>query len=217
MHEGVYTCEVDHDLNGDPRVVANVTGDHIETLNNHDVLSLSIELQVWTRAPLNISYHFPNLEVYAMWSTGLEAIEREDLEGLTKLKEFAAPYNKLRTLSWDLFQNTPHLSAIGLSNNLISHIDHELFDNLTELTSLHVRKSPCIDKIASNDRTAVEALMFTLMISCPPTFKMIESRILIAFRKELDMQIVASLSPLMKNITDLSERVKALEEKHGEM
>lgn len=58
MREGVYTCGVDHDLNRDPRVVANVTGDHIETLNNHDVLYLSIVQQRWTRAPLNISNHF---------------------------------------------------------------------------------------------------------------------------------------------------------------
>lgn len=158
---------------GDPRSVIEVGGEHMALKSNSDVLQVSIREKRVKFIPRHLGAYFPNLESLDMLNSGVEDVSRADLIGLPKLKQLYLQGNEVKVLENDLFAANPMLVFISFHGNPINHIGHGVFDNLTELTNIHLHGNGnvCLNSYAES-RAATLALITKIVINCPPTLEM---------------------------------------------
>ena len=68
--------------------------------------------------------------------SGLTALEKDDLQGLTELSQLYLGHNSLSTLPDDIFDDLGNLIYLDLRNNDLSSVPADVFDELTNLDYL---------------------------------------------------------------------------------
>jgi Leucine-rich repeat (LRR) protein len=214
----LYSCVPVVIFTGDLRYVTEIIGNHQQGFNDNDVERIAIVHQPMDFLPRNMSNFFPNVISIELADLGLTEITREDINGFPKLKQMNLNPNNIRELGNGVFEGNPELEKLALSGNPIKNIAHNVFDNLTKLTLLHMF-TPCFN-LFTDTREGIEDFIFRSSIHCPPTFKMIEERILngIEFQIKIDEQVSERINPLtwtmfeMGNMAiDHEERIERLE------
>jgi BspA type Leucine rich repeat region (6 copies) len=183
------------------------------------VKGIWIEAQNMTLTPRNLSNFFPNLETINYRTSGLAELKPEDFSGLIHLKALLFNGNKLQEIEANLFGDTPKIHSISYSVNPIRHVAHGVFDNLKELSSLHVN-SPinCINSYVDS-KADVDYFIFRLFVSCPPSFEMTEQRIFngIKFERKIDEQISERINPLTLLIYQMDQRLQEVDARVGQL
>lgn len=169
----LYTCTGKIFLFGDPKSVIEVGGEHMTSKSNADVLQVSIREKKVKFVPQHLGAYFSNLESLDMLNSGVEDVSRADFMGLPNLKQLYLQGNEVKVLGNDLFAANPQLVFVSFHANPINHIGYGVFDNLTELTSIHLHGNgnTCLNSYSENRPTTL-ALITKIIINCPPTFEM---------------------------------------------
>lgn len=137
------------------REVTEVSGAHKSAKVNADVKSFEVEKQTVKFFP-QLSKIFSGLEIVKVLNSSLSEVKNSDLKQFGgKLKDLQLPENQIEILQGNLFEFNPNLEWISFSNNKLRQIDDGVFNGLTKLKTLHLRKNPCIDEAARNDRNEV--------------------------------------------------------------
>lgn len=133
--------------------VFRITGDHIEENINENVESLTVSFLMMSRFPRGIGRFFPNLRNLSIEGCGLKSINKNDLIGLENLQQLALDGNEITTLPEDLFQETPLLEKISLSDNKIKFelIDACVLDSLKYLKLVNFIGNVNIDKLYTTE------------------------------------------------------------------
>lgn len=202
MLEDSYFCWGTLVFEGDPKVITEVSQNHMQGMNDSDVTSVRIMNQLVLQMPRNFGEFFPNLEGLAVLYSQLEEISKDDLRNLPRLRQLDLFENNIRSLDSNLLKGNPLLEAFSVYNNPVQRVGLKAFDNLPLLTSLHFSLTRCINEKADESRLAVENLIFNLAVYCPPTLEMIESDILTGFKfqRTIDLQIADRVNPLANQI-----------------
>lgn len=207
-----YTCTARVIFVGDAREVSDVTENHMEGRNNSDVKGLLIYNQNITFTPRNIHLFFPNVVAFSLFNNTIEEITPVALGGLHKLRYFNFLYNHLQVVESDLFDESPLLEWIDFGYNPIRHVAHNVFKHLNLLENLNFTLTTCISQsaVGSDD---VELLKFQLIVACPATFEMTETKIVngIELHNQINRQINDAINPLTKMLLEIEENQKALE------
>lgn len=224
----VYTCTARVVFVGDSRVVTEVSNNHMSGKTNSDVKGITINHQNIGLVPNNLSYFFPNLESVMMENAGVTLVNRDSLRGLTKLRQLYLYWNNIPAINNDLFIDNPNVAYITFDNNRIRNIAPKVFDHLNQLSTLLFRHSDaCISEISDNNLEHTVWIIFRMMIYCPPTFDMIEEKLLNgnklqlkldAVRTETNQQInelkvktdeliVERINPLSEAVDEMTRRV----------
>jgi hypothetical protein len=93
------------------------------------LIGVYIHFQTVNYLPLGLEKLFTNLEGFAVVSSKLKEIRRENLWGLSKLVELKLNNNELTFLESGLLDFTPKLKAFEAQQNKIAQIDARVFDN----------------------------------------------------------------------------------------
>lgn len=152
------------------KVLEKVTGEHLESKTNDDVILLNIfENHNMSFVPKNIIDFFSNLKGLNWHDSNLDKISADDLKPFTQLKYLGIRFTHLKTLDSDLFQHTPHLQYITFAGSRIHHVGTDLVTNLKELKILDFTNCECIHKIAKTPELVAQ-LNKDLPIKCHPEF-----------------------------------------------
>lgn len=208
----IYTCTARIVFLGDTREIVDVSYDHLPGLTNADVRGLNIINQSLTVVPRGISNFFPNLQSLYLFDVSVDEVTNSDLTGLGGLKQFRLAAN-VQTIESDLFINNPLLESIEFTTNPIQHVAHHVFDNLVNLTSLHLTKATCIDESTVKNRADTKLLTFKLIVNCPPSFEMTETKIVDGNRlqNKVDERVGLKTDPLVELLLESEKRVEELE------
>jgi Leucine rich repeat len=195
---------------GDLQNVTDVSQNHLTGRSNEDVQGIVIENQALRFAPRNLNQFFPNLEAFDIYRSQIEVITKEDLENFSNLTQLNLPGNRIQSLAGNLLEGNPLLSAISFSENPIQHVDYKVFDHLEDLNTLSFMSTSCTSMFHMNNRGGVLHLMFMLLVSCPPSFAMTESKILngVGFQKTIDEQVADRMNPLTWNIFEMNQKLE---------
>lgn len=206
----VYTCYGTVIFQDDHRIITDVTQNHLDGKNGSDVQRLVVYFQPVEFIPENIADFFPNIEAIQINFGALREISREALIDLRALRQLDFFENNIRTLENGAFDGNPLLAAVNIDYNPIRNVNHAVFDNVPELTSLHIHGATCINQMVNENRQEVENMIFRLSVQCPPTFQMLQSEILKGydFQRKIDLQIVDRMNPLNYHILELEEMLK---------
>lgn len=205
-----YRCTAQVIFVGDSRIISEVSHNHLAGKNDSDVTQLFIQNQVVGFIPHNVSDFFPILNRFDVNNASITELTRDSLKGLYRLRIFQVNVNQIEGIRGDIFMDNSELQQINLINNPIKHVAHRVFDHLTQLTYLNFQTTTCINSNA-NTRAATVQLIFQLLLSCPPTFEMIETQIIngekleeqfSVIRNETDEQIVEEIGAVRRD-TDL--------------
>lgn len=205
----IYTCAGRVVFAGDTRYVTELDGNHVEGQNDTNVEALLYNQDIGF-TPRNISRFLPNLKLLHANAINSPELGREHLEGLQSLRTLRFGNNKLREIEYDLFIDNPLLTAIYLEYNPIRHVAHNAFDHPSGLLTLYLFEAACTTGFASNNRGDVELLLFKILLECPPTFRMIEERIING--SELNNKIQSQIN---SDFDILHTRLKAIEEQQS--
>lgn len=166
---GVYSYRVDSTENGNSFDVEEVRGAHAVGKTFEDVLGLKIEedLNSSTQIPKGIDKFFANLKAIAWQGGNLESVSADDLHPFNKLQFLYLYGNKIVSLAGDVLKHSLNLQFISFDQNLIKHVEHGLFSNLTKLERASFRLNICVNEVANFAET-VQQLNLKLPIYCPP-------------------------------------------------
>jgi len=169
-HHG-YACEVlsINLASSDDSELTNVTGAHESGYSNDDVeyyfQNVATELKFF---PQSITKFFKNVRDVTIRNTKITAITKEDLKIFgEQLRRLTFEKNNLEVIDADLFDYTPNLEYISLTNNKIKHVGSGIFNNLQKLTRLYYHDNPCTsDSDYAYNRAGVIKLIATLESRC---------------------------------------------------
>lgn len=205
----MYSCIAKVLFIGDDRIVTNVSSNHLAGYTNNDVQHFAIDNHAsMVYPPRDIHLFFPNLISIGMTNNGFTEISKEDLKGLTQLKQITLNLNKIQEVPADLFIDNPSMIAISFHQNKIRHVAHNVFDHLRELKSVEFASNTCHSQNVNENRAAVELLIFNLKRNCPATIEMTEARILSSFEFRSQANRTAELEERMRR---LEHRLEILE------
>lgn len=205
----MYSCIARVVFIGDVRIISDITSNHLLGYTNDDVQHFAIDGQVSViYPPRDLHLFFPNLISIGMTSNGLTEISKEDLVGLTQLKQITLFKNDIQVVAADLFINNPFMTAISFHKNQIRHVAHNVFDQLQELKTIEFALNICHNEMVYDDREAVELLIFNLKRNCPATIEMTEARII----NGIEFQLQANRTAELENkLMMLEHRLQILE------
>lgn len=210
----IYTCTARVIFVGDSQNVSDVSFNHMDGKDNSDVKGIIFKNQVLNFAPANIESFFPNLESYDLSASIVEELRSEHLRGLSRLKEFRFDKNNLRIIESNLFRENPLLTWISFEDNPVRHVGHRVFDELQLLHTLsfHGHEDACTNQSVSDNRTDVDLLLFQLIVNCPPTFEMTQTRIVngVQLQTQIDKQITDRLDPITMLLLQIEENQRLL-------
>lgn len=204
----LYTCIANVSFTGDVRHITEVSQNHMPGRTNNDVTGILIFNQNVPFIPRNISNFFSNIEAFEVVDTGLTEINRDEIFSFADLKQINLSQNQIREIGNGLFEGNPKMTAISLVNNPIRNIAHNVFDHLNQLTNLNVLTTTCINTSADT-RVNVESIIFQVSVQCPPTFKMIEERMLKGddFQSRINEQVAERTSLLSQTIVNVETKL----------
>ena len=159
-----YRCEVKDGFTIDSikeRLIVLVEGHHTSFQTNNAVIGFCSEYKTIKYFPRGLEKVFPNIKSIYIWHAGLKQIEQADLEPLRSLVDFDVWGNEIKEIPKDLFKYNTELKHISFTDNRITFIDPNVFDNLNGLAGLFLDKTasydwdPCVNFRIENDRDAV--------------------------------------------------------------
>jgi len=218
--EGVgvlYTCEARVVPIGEEIYVESISqnsSEHLEGYDDSNVDALEYYQPIGF-TPRNVSSFFPNLQLIVANAIQSNSLTREDLTGFARLHTLRFNDNNLTEIGNDLFSENPLMTRIFFDNNQIRHVAHSVFDQLPELITLHMFQNFCTDRFVYNDRNSVPDVLFKILLECPPTFEMIEERIVNGNKLGLtvESQIDSATSTLLAKLEAVVEQLSLLEER----
>lgn len=214
-----YTCLAKFHPSPGEKNVTDVSHDHEDGRGDADVEALIFN-EPLSFTPFNIYQFFPNLVAIDINGKETSELVRDNLKGLQSLKYFSFSRNKIQIIESDLFAENPLMESIYFDGNPIRHVAFNVFDDLKELRTLYMSDTTCINESATIPN-AVDLLRFRILVYCPPTFEMLEEKIVngsllqsvIAARIQNEMDpIKEALDEIAEGQRLLIERVDALEE-----
>lgn len=217
LHEGIgdaYTCTARVISVGEPYDVTYVSDNHLEGQDHSTVRGLVFN-QTLIFTPRNIHVFFENLEVYISRNTGLPDLTGATLTGLSNLRLLDFGGNNIKTIENDLFIANPFVEIIYFDLNPIRHVASEVFDNLNELHTLNMNDTTCISDFADNDKSKIDILKFRLIVNCPPTFVMTESKIIdgSVLQSKIQQRIDIALDPITAILLEIEEEQLLLQQR----
>lgn len=163
-----YKCIVAEVLNPEIVEVTAIRGAHSSGRSNIDVESFEVTYDgVIGAFPKKLETFFPNLIDIRLAKSGLTTLSSADLTPWPKLKAFTAHHESIKTIDGDLFKNSPSLTWINLSDNLIRNVGAGLLSNLNELEHINLANNPCTNSYARTPKE-IEDLKVELISQCPP-------------------------------------------------
>lgn len=152
--------------------VARVDGKHLRYYDNSKVIAVKAKHMTLKNFPRGLENLFPNIKSVYIISCGLTEITQHDLESLTNLLGLDLWENKIQTIPKDLFKFNTKLAHISFTDNKLTFIDPNVFDNLDGLVSLFLDKTsnfdwePCDNIRIENNRYAVKEAIKNLSPKC---------------------------------------------------
>lgn len=141
-----YTCTaVQFETTFKDRTLQSVTGLHDVGKSNADVKMLYMFKQNCRYIPRNISSFFPNLEVLYIKDSNLQHLLSGDLDGLTNLLVFDVSFNPIDYIGTDFFTGHSSILVLSFHECHIKKIGPGAFDDLMNLTEIHLHNNYCID------------------------------------------------------------------------
>lgn len=130
--------------------LTKVIGAHLDSQTDAKVEAIMVtQEKTLNRLPPKIGSFFPNLQALVWTHGNITSLHPEDIEQVNKLVILVLGYNKIVTLSEDLFKNMPQLLLIEFNNNLLEHVEKNTLMKGKNLDSADFRGNPCIDVHAS--------------------------------------------------------------------
>lgn len=205
-----YTCIAGFRPSSGNRDVLDVSQNHIEGYNNSDVTALIINESI-AFAPHNVYRFFPNLVLYTIFNKNTSELARESLAGLKSLIGFDFGLNNLRIIEEDLFIDNPVINWIYFDNNPIQHVAFNVFDR-PQLNYLYLNDTICIDGFSRDDPVTLDILKFRITVNCPPTFEMLERRIINGnlLQNIIALRIESEVEPMRTKLHEIEEEQRLL-------
>lgn len=166
----IYTCLVINPINitsPEETLVTSVNGTHVSNKTNDDVLGVYILSKMVHYFPQGLEIFFKNIIGIIVGDTELKQITQQDFRNYQNLKLLALYDNSIEVLEEGLFDITLDLIFINLESNVIATVHPEVFDNLTNLTSLMLSFNICIDRSVYNNPLLVQELIQQVRMQCP--------------------------------------------------
>jgi Leucine-rich repeat (LRR) protein len=144
-----YTCLIlDADIIKPGTVISDISGDHLEGLNNQDVEVIEFKnTAVVHFLPTNLLQIFPQATELFINRCGLRRIHHEDLQGLEQLRTLNLHSNVLTMLPEDLLLNMENLKEISFANNKLGSLTSKVLEPIkdNDLDFLDFRDNPSIN------------------------------------------------------------------------
>ncbi|KAG5668967.1 hypothetical protein PVAND_016872 [Polypedilum vanderplanki] len=203
----IYTCEPDRFHNNviDSKVELNISGTHVNSKINNDVLAFKIDIHRMKVFPSSLEKFFPNLRVIYINDGPLEFIRQFDLKPFPNLHTLDLHENQIEIIEADLFKFNQRLEIIWLSDNKIFEIHPNVFDHLIILHYLYLMNNPCISKTARGNRTEVKEIINSVKLRC------VHGKM-----TTIKPEFEDSEDDEDRQFHDLSERIKEFEEEDEE-
>lgn len=123
--------------------------------SNDDVNAFYAVRRTINYFPRGLETIFPNIKSVYIWHSGLKEIHQSDLQPLFNLVVLDLWENELTTIPKGLFDHNFYLKHISFTDNKITFIDSNVFNNLNSLTNLLLDKNVCIDFRVTDSRERV--------------------------------------------------------------
>jgi Leucine-rich repeat (LRR) protein len=192
--------------------VTSVNKQTLETFIT-DITILEIRDQIAMFIPQQLGSFFPNLRGLSIQKSKLKQIQKEDLAQFPNLRALYLHDNNIEVLPGDLFERNLELEWIGMENNPISHVDHNLLTPLKKLVEANFNNCNCIDKVYGS-QSDIPSLDIDLKQNCP---ELPETSLNAANRRNRDFEAkIEKLNEIIaashKRNTDLETEMAKLKE-----
>lgn len=207
-HVKLYTCKLKNfAVTADNVRITEVSQNHWSGKSNSHVEVLYADNQIINYLPKNIEQFFPNLKGITIRKSKLKTIRREDIARFHQLWFFWSWSNEIREIEGDLFENNRDVSHFSFYDNPVLNVGPNLLGPLNDVKEIHFSSGKCINKVALNPEQ-VQEMVTALAVNCPPTFGMVERRILKGdyFKSKVDEQVAVlkdQLAELKKMILEM--------------
>lgn len=166
-----YTCQAVSTsiTNLSDRSIERVTGTHLKGKNNGLVTIFLSNITTLNYLPVNLKVVFPNLNVLSLIRADLKEIFEDDLTQFGEdLIVLEVPDNKLQSLDYDIFKNTPNIENLDLSANKIKYVQDGIFDSLRNLQFFNFVSNPCHSAwaIYGDTHDEIDNLIKTIETKC---------------------------------------------------
>jgi Leucine-rich repeat (LRR) protein len=151
----------------DDAYITNVIGTHLAGKVNADVTTVDTRPIITRYFPRLLDLYFPKIDTI-YFEGGMYELHKEDLATVPNLQKLYMSFNHLEHLEKDLFINNPKIYFIFFETNNIKHVDPNVFDSLTSLTTLSLYRNNCISQRQASNRNAVLALITSIRNACGP-------------------------------------------------
>ena len=112
------------------------TGENFEGKNDSDVTYIAFFTSTVETFPNECFKKFPNVKTITVSNCKLMQLKQYNFKGATKLENFFARSNNMRSLFAETFIGSKNLKKLNLGNNQLAFIREEAFKHLTKLESL---------------------------------------------------------------------------------
>lgn len=118
--------------------ISTFKGKHHNGKSNKDVKMVIFKDVKLHYIPLDMSKHFPEMEIFASIDCGLKDISKQDLVGLGNLEVLVVYGSLIETIPSDLFENLPKLSGFYLRDSKLKFISSKLLTPIINNNKLTV-------------------------------------------------------------------------------
>lgn len=130
--------------------VTNATGSHAKNKTNEDVAAVHIaNCADLSYIPKGLLQIFPNLIAIYLDGCGITALNGSELNEYPTLELFALEMTAIKHIPGNLFDQTPDVFFVSFTDNTISSVGKELFNNLTQLSEVYFNNNTCINANAT--------------------------------------------------------------------
>lgn len=207
----LYTCKVKNfAVTTDDVTVTEVSQNHWSGKSNSHVEVFYVESLIFNYLPKNIEQFFPNLKGIAILRSTFKTIRREDIAPFQQLWFFYIGANEITEVEGNLFESNPDITYLSFSSNPIVSIGFNLLEPLKKPVEIHFSAMKCLSKFTRTGQ--VQEMALALAVYCPPTFDMIERRIIKGdyFKSKVDEHVKEKTIYLEEKTELLEERVSQL-------
>lgn len=161
-----YACEVKNLITFlSDRTITEIEGTHLKGKSNDDVEAVLAEHQSCQYMPTNLGYHFKNLIILKIMKSKILHLTKDDLAGLTKLRQLDLSYNPITRLHNDFFKGHPTIERFSFYDCSLNFIEKGALDSLTSLKEAHFQHNECID-YRGDDESLLPEMMRVIKRQC---------------------------------------------------
>ncbi|XP_070504909.1 uncharacterized protein [Chironomus tepperi] len=166
----IYQCEVDHDpeiLTKESSTITEITGFHTYSRTDQSVLGIRAAHKTIKYFPQGMEKIFANLNLIDFYGVGLLEVHQDDLKAFPDLVVLYLGHNEIESLESGLFDYNPKLQVIAFPYNGIKEIHPDIFDNLNVLIRFWFKGNNCIDN-EYNSRYDITNALTRVYNNCAP-------------------------------------------------